>query len=203
MTSDGLVSRRTFAVAAVLTLVAAVGVVGIVRSGLLSIPTGTTSVATDLLNEYGYAALFVIFVVEGCMLLYFAPSESIVPAAVVLLADGIAEHALVIGIAVLGATLGQTLLFLVAKRGGREYLLEKRWFRVSEDRLESFDSWFQRWGRLAVPVSNTLLFTRGMVTVPAGFSEMRTGEFVVLSALGTLSFETILTAVTIGVLGVV
>jgi hypothetical protein len=42
-----------------------------------------------------------------------------------------------------------------------------------------------------------------MLTGPSGFSEMRTGEFVVLSALGTLSFETILTAVTIGVLGVV
>jgi membrane protein DedA with SNARE-associated domain len=203
MTSDGVASRRTFAVAAVLTLVAAVGVVGVVRSGVLSIPTATTDIATDFLTEYGYAALFAIFVVEGCMLLYFAPSESIVPAAVVLLADGVAEYALVIGIAVLGATLGQTLLFLVAKRGGREYLLEKRWFRLSEDRLETFDSWFQRWGRLAVPVSNTLLFTRGMVTVPAGFSEMGTREFIVLSALGTLSFETILTAVTVGVLGVV
>jgi len=203
MTSDTGVSRRTFAIAAALTLVTAVVVFGVVRSGPLSVPTGTTDVAADFLAEYGYAALLAIFVVEGCMLLYFAPSESIVPAAVVLLADSVAEYALVIGIAVLGATIGQTLLFLVAKRGGREYLLGKRWFRVGEDRLETFDSWFQRWGRLAVPASNTLLFTRGMLTVPAGFSEMRTGEFVVLSAFGTLSFQTILTAVTVGVLGVV
>jgi membrane protein DedA with SNARE-associated domain len=48
-----------------------------------------------------------------------------------------------------------------------------------------------------VPVSNTLLFTRGMVTVPAALAEMSTRRFVVLSALGTLSFEGILALATV------
>ena len=71
---------------------------------------------------------------------------------------------------------------------------EKRWFRISPERLDRFDRWFDRWGPVAVPVSNALLFTRGMLTVPAGFAEMDDRQFVVYSAAGTLVFESILAA---------
>jgi membrane protein DedA with SNARE-associated domain len=156
----------------------------------------------DILDsEYAFLILLGVFVLEGAMLMYFMPSEGIVPAAIVLIGGTLAENALIIGIAVVGATIGQFALFSLAKRGGREYLLEKRWFRISEEKLDRFDGWFDRWGPVVVPVSNSLLFTRGMLTVPAGFAEMSDREFVVLSALGTLSFEIILAAITLGVLG--
>lgn len=160
----------------------------------------TSAMAQSLLTEYGWLALFFILVLEGAMLLYFAPSESLVPAAVVLLASSTVEIVAIILVAVAGATVGQYILFALAKRGGRAYLLEKRWFRVSEQRLDRFDAWFDRWGPLVVPVSNTLLFTRGMLTAPAGLAGMRDRDFVVLSALGTLSFQTLLVLFTIGVL---
>ena len=120
------------------------------------------------------------------------------PAGIALLADGSGDYATVaavIGVAVVGATVGQFALFTVAKRAGRDYLLAQSWFRISESRLERFDAWFARWGPLAVPVSNALLFTRGMLTVPAGLAEMDDRTFVVLSALGTLLFQTWLAAV--------
>ncbi|WP_247005657.1 DedA family protein [Halorientalis litorea] len=142
------------------------------------------------LDTYGFLALFLVLILEGAMLLYFAPSESLVPVAVTLLADSTFGYAVVILTAVAGATVGQYALFLLAKRGGREYLLQKPWFRVSESALDRFDSWFDRWGRAVVPASNALLFTRGMVTVPAGLAEMRDAEFVALSALGSLIFQT-------------
>jgi membrane protein DedA with SNARE-associated domain len=139
------------------------------------------------------------------MLLYFAPSEALVPAAVAILAETTGGYdplgiAAILAIAVAGATIGQTALFLLAKRGGREWLLDKPWFRVSEARLDRFGQWFDRFGVLAVPLSNTLLFTRGMLTVPAGVAGMSTRRFAALSALGTLSFEAILAATVMGVL---
>jgi membrane protein DedA with SNARE-associated domain len=152
----------------------------------------------ELLQRYWLGALLFVFVLEGAMLLYFAPSESLVPIAIgMTLSTDVAPATLpvwtaVIVTAVLGATVGQYLLFLLAKRWGRERLLERPWFRVSDDQLARFEGWFQRWGIVAVPVSNTLLFTRGMLTVPAGLSEMRDRRFVLASAVGTLSFETIL-----------
>lgn len=135
------------------------------------------------------------------MLLYFAPSESLVPVAVVLLADSTTEIVLIVSIAVVGATIGQYVLFIATKRGGREYLLSKRWFRISDQKLTRFDRWFEQWGIIAIPASNTLLFTRGMLTVPAGVSKMNDTKFIIMSAVGTLVFESILAAMTVGLLG--
>lgn len=152
----------------------------------------------ELLAQYWLVALLFIFVLEGAMLLYFAPSESLVPIAVTMAettdvaAATPLTYGLIIGTAVLGATVGQYLLFLLAERWGRDRLLERPWFRVSNETLSRFEAWFQRWGLLAVPVSNSLLFTRGMMTVPAGLAEMDERNFVVLSAIGTLSFEVLL-----------
>ncbi len=143
-------------------------------------------------SQWAYLALFGVFVLEGAMLMYFMPSELVVPSALFLLGDSLLEVVVVVSIAVAGATVGQYFLFKIAERGGREYLLRKRWFRIGEDRLDRFDAWFDRWGPVVIPVSNSLLFTRGMLTVPAGLSELRGRRFVLLSAVGTLMFESAL-----------
>lgn len=199
--ADSRLSTRRLGSAVVATLVVAVVVVAAVRAGYLSVPAGTTDRARSLLDQYGLPALFVVFIAEGAMLLYFAPSESLVPGAVLLLGDTTTDVAAIIGIAVVGATIGQTGLFLLAKRGGREVIRKRRWIAISEDSLDRFERWFDRWGALVVPVSNTLLFTRGMATIPAGLAEMDTRTFAVLSAVGTLSFELILAGLTLGVAG--
>jgi len=152
-----------------------------------------------LASELAPLVLFGVFVLEGAMLMYFMPSELIVPGALFLLGTRPETVVLVVGVAVVGATVGQCVLFAVAKRGGREYLLERRWFRVSDDRLERFESWFRRWGPLVVPASNALLFTRGMLTVPAGLSGMDGRRFLLLSAVGTLLFESALAALYVAV----
>lgn len=162
-----------------------------------------------LLSRYWLLALFAVFILEGAMLLYFAPSETLVPAAIGLasttdIAPGtMTVYLAIIGISVVGATIGQYILFLLAKRWGRERLLAKPWFRIKESYLDKFDRWFARWGRLAIPISNSLLLTRGMLTVPAGFAEMRDRDFILLSALGTIIFESLLAAGTLGVLSLV
>jgi len=195
---------RTFAEDYGLLVVAGLfAVLGV--AGIALYVVGDTSYAEALLRRYGLAALLFVFVLEGAMLLYFAPSEILVPTAVAVLARTAGNYdlpavAAILLVAVAGATAGQTALFLLAKRGGREWLLDRPWFRVDEDRLDRFGEYFDRYGLLAVPVSNTLLFTRGMLTVPAGVAGMDTRRFVALSALGTLSFEAILAAGAIGVL---
>jgi membrane protein DedA with SNARE-associated domain len=138
-------------------------------------------------SEWAYIVLFTIFVLEGAMLMYFMPSELIVPGSLLLLGDDAVIP--IIGIAVVGATIGQYVLFKLAQHGGREYLLQKSWFRIDPSKIERFDGWFERWGALIVPISNALLFTRGMLTVPAGFAEMNDRQFITLSATGTVIFE--------------
>jgi len=198
---DGVsVFVEDYGVLVVAGLVALLGVAGIALYVV-----GDPGYAETLLRRYGLLALLFVFVLEGAMLLYFAPSEALVPAAVTVLArtgEGYNVPTIVgiLLVAVVGATAGQTTLFLLAKRGGREWLLDRPWFRVDPARLDRFGDAFDRYGVLAVPVSNTLLFTRGMLTVPAGLAGMGTRRFVVLSALGTLSFEVLLAAGSVGVL---
>jgi membrane protein DedA with SNARE-associated domain len=183
--------RRLLEDYGLLVLAVAAAVMGVV--GITLFLVGDRALLRDLVQQYGLYALLFVFVLEGGMLLYFAPSEALVPVAIAVLlpADpGFLGYATVIGVATLGATVGQYGLFALANRGGREYLLTKPWFRVSPESLERFDRWFGRWGKVAVPVSNALLFTRGMLTVPAGLADMSDRQFVVLSALGTVVFQT-------------
>lgn len=143
-------------------------------------------------SELAFAVLFGICILEGAMMLRFMPSELVVPAALALIGSSLPEAVAIVMIAVVGTTIGQLVLFALVRRAGREYVLQKRWFPISEARLERFDGWFDRWGVLAVPVSNTMLVVRGLMTVPAGLSEMDWRLFVALSAIGSLSFQTIL-----------
>ncbi|WP_123535241.1 DedA family protein [Halosimplex salinum] len=179
-------------------------------AGVLLFVFGDEAFAKRIIDDYGLPALLPIFVLEGAMLLYFAPSEALVPGAIELLATAPSGYEwgtilLIVAVATVGATAGQVALFQLAKRGGREWLLQKPWFRIEESKLDRFDGWFDRWGKWAVLVSNALLFTRGMLTVPAGVAEMDVREFAALSAVGTIIFETWLAlayhyAVTLGLL---
>ena len=188
-------TRLGYAVAA--TVAVAVVLVVALITGFVRIPEGAVGTARRFLKQYGLLAVFAAFVLEGAMLLRFAPNESIVPLAVLTFGDTPTDVAAIVAVAVVGATIGQTALFLVARRAGREHLLGSRWIRVSEGALDRFDGWFDRWGAVAVPASNTMLFVRGLVTVPAGLSEMDARTFVVLSALGTFVFETLLAALAV------
>jgi membrane protein DedA with SNARE-associated domain len=145
-------------------------------------------------SEVGFAVFFGLCVLEGAMLLRFMPSELVVPAALALIGSSIAEAVAIVVLAVVGTTIGQLLLFGLVRRAGREYVMQTRWVPITESRLERFDGWFDRWGPIAGPVSNTMLFVRGVLTVPAGLSEMDGRSFLVLSAVGSLSFQSILAA---------
>ena len=145
-------------------------------------------------SEFAFVVLLGICILEGAMMLRFMPSELVVPAALALIGSSIPTTVAIVAVAVVGTTIGQFLLFRLVRRAGREYVLRKRWFPLTESRLERFDGWFDRWGGIAVAASNTMLVVRGLLTVPAGLSEMDGRTFLLLSAVGSLSFQSILAA---------
>ena len=156
---------------------------------------GTPSWLESMLtSDLALAVFFGLCVLEGAMLLRFMPSELVVPAALALIGSSVPKVVTIVVLAVLGTTIGQFGLFCLVRRAGREYVLRKRWFPLTEARLDRFDGWFDRWGGVAVAVSNTMLFVRGLLTVPAGLSEMDGRAFLALSAIGSLSFQSILAA---------
>lgn len=160
--------------------------------GLLQLDAVPSWLEALFTSEFAFVVLLGICILEGAMMLRFMPSELVVPAALVLIGSSIPNVIMIVAIAVVGTTIGQFVLFCLVRRVGREYILQKRWFPLTEAQLDRFDGWFDRWGGAAVTVSNTMLFVRGVLTVPAGLSEMDGRSFVVLSAIGSLSFQSIL-----------
>lgn len=161
---------------------------------VLQLDRTPTEVEALLTSDLALIVLLAIGVLEGTMMLRFMPSELVVPTALLLIGSSPADVVTIVAVTVVGTTVGQFLLFSLVRRGGRNYVLQKRWVPVTESRLARIDGWFDRWGPIAVPVSNTMLFVRGLLTIPAGLSDMRGRTFVVLSALGSLSFQSILAA---------
>lgn len=143
-------------------------------------------------SEWALVVLLGICVLEGLMLLRFLPSELVVPSALALIGSSVSDVVAILAIAVVGTTVGQCSLFLVVRRGGRQFVCQRRWFPIDEGRLDRFDAWFDRWGVIALPLSNTMLLVRGLLSFPAGLSDMHARQFVALSALGTTVFQTIL-----------
>lgn len=148
--------------------------------------------ASMFTSDIALLVLLGVSVLEGAMMLRFMPSELLVPSALVFIGSSMPEVVAIVAIAIAGTTIGQTILFVLARRGGREYLLQKGWIPINEGRLDRVDGWFDTWGQLAVPVTNTMLFVRGLLTIPAALSDMSIRRFVVLSAIGSLSFQSIL-----------
>ncbi|MFB6310282.1 MAG: DedA family protein [Salinirussus sp.] len=195
------VPARRVAVGVGLAILAVILILALRFGGVAALTLDASEYAVSLLEQYGYPALLSVFVLEGLMVLYFAPSESLVPAAVFALGRDPLSILILLVIAVVGATLGQVALFVLVRRVGREGIVERGWIGVSHDDLERFDQWFRRWGPLAVPASNAMPFVRGMLTVPAGLSDMRLSTFTLLSAAGTLCFQVVLVVLTLGLLG--
>ena len=79
-------------------------------AGVVLFVFGDEELARELIDDYGLAALLPIFVLEGAMLLYFAPSEALVPGAIKFLATTPSGHydwstvALIFVVATVGAT---------------------------------------------------------------------------------------------------
>ncbi len=90
---------------------------------------------------------------------------------------------------VLGNTLGAVGGWLIGMYGGRP-LLERygKWLHVTEKRMDRAEAWFDRFGRIAVPLGFAAPIVRSFVAIPAGLFRERLAQFVPLAALGCTAF---------------
>lgn len=139
-----------------------------------------TETGAGLFVQYGLLLLLLVFVLEGALVGKLIPTRALFVAAVLAVgSDGVVA---VVAAAVVGATLGQLVLFGLV-----------RYTSVGSESLPGADGpegsrlgeWFDRWGLSAVAVSNTLPVARGSLTVPAALSETTPVRFSASSLAGT------------------
>lgn len=158
--------------------------------------TELAEIVVGFIREYGYAALFVYFVLETAFVLHFAPSEIVIPVAASVMVDGPVTFVLFVIDATIGATVGAFLLYVLFHRFGERVVIQYgRYLHLTEHDIDRSQRWFQRWGESSVLWGRLFPFVRALVSVPAGLAQMNRGKFVLYSALGAGLFNTAITAI--------
>ena len=87
----------------------------------------------------------------------------------------------------LGATIGTTVIYLIALKLGRTILLRYlRFVKISEKKLERVEIWFEKYGDKAVFLGRMVPVMREMISVPAGLLEMKFPKFILYTFAGSL-----------------
>ncbi len=156
---------------------------------------------TSFVGDHGVYAVFALMAAaavvpaasELVMVYGGALASGAVSGHVVLFGDRIHSHAwayvTIVVAGALGNTLGAVAGWAIGDFGGRP-LLERygRWLHITPKRIERAEAWFERFGRVAVPLGFAAPVVRSFVAIPAGLFRERLSQFVPLAALGCTVF---------------
>ncbi|HLB21017.1 MAG TPA: DedA family protein [Solirubrobacteraceae bacterium] len=147
-----------------------------------------------LVQVAGYPLLFLLVMGESSGVPI--PGETALITAAVLASRGKLSIELVIGLAALGAIVGDNIGYVIGRKGGR-WILERpgRFHRQRLDVLRTGEPFFKRHGPKAVYFGRFLLGLRVWASWLAGATRMHWRSFVLWNALGGVSW-----AVAIGLL---
>ncbi len=155
-----------------------------------------------LVGTYGVVVLLCVFVLEGALVGKLIPTRTLFVATVLAVGTDLIAFLPVVAAAVVGATLGQILLFVSVRRFDVDPA-ESRVVPVAPDRVDGATDWFDRWGLSAVAVSNAFPGTRGWLAVPSAGSSVPASRFAAASLAGTTAYTGALVGVAVGLDGAV
>jgi|TARA_B110000014_G_scaffold4912_1_gene3756 membrane protein DedA with SNARE-associated domain len=142
---------------------------------------------SDLLSEYLFAGVFIAALIET--IIPPIPTMAVFPTAGFIASqNGLSViEAVFLGIiGGLGASIGSTVIYLIALKLGRTALLRYlNKVKVSEKKLEKVERWFEKYGDKAVLFGRMIPVFREMISVPAGLLKMNVKKFLAYTILGS------------------
>ena len=147
----------------------------------------------DLFARYGYAVVFVGVLLENAGVP--VPGETVLLAGAALSHIGRLSFVRVVLVAIVAATIGDNIGFLIGRRGGR-VLAERHGWRVglTSGRLRQFDAFFDRYGPQAVFIARFVTGLRVFGAVLAGASGIPWRTFLFYNATGAVVWSTTIAA---------
>ena len=146
---------------------------------------------TTLLAEYHYAGVFIAAIIET--IIPPIPTMAVFPTAGFLASQNNFELYQVILLGIiggLGASIGSTVIYLIALKLGRVALLKYlRYVKVSEKKLTRVENWFQKYGDKAVLFGRMVPVFREMISIPAGLLKMKFAKFLTYTILGSCGWS--------------
>jgi len=139
------------------------------------------------ISSLGYFGILTMMAIESaCIPL---PSEIIMPFSGYLVSQGRFNLWGVAFFGAMGCVLGSALAYWVGYYGGRT-MAEKygKYILVTKHDLDIADSFFQKYGNMAVFFSRLLPVVRTFISFPAGIARMNFSKFIVYTFFGSLPF---------------
>lgn len=164
-------------------------------SGKGSVFDTVTAAVSSWIAEFGYPAIFVAALLEN--LFPPIPSEVIFP-----LVGFVAYHnnlgiihAISMGlVGAMGSTVGAIIIYYFSLKIGKPAILRfGRYIKVSEKALLKAESWFQKYGTIAVFSGRMAPAIRELISIPAGIGRMNIMKFIFFTFAGSAIWSVALT----------
>jgi membrane protein DedA with SNARE-associated domain len=143
--------------------------------------------AAHMLSAIGYPALGILMLASPPI-----PSEAILPLAGFFVGRGDLFFPLALAAATLGAVGNASIVYALARWGGRPLLLRGRLLRIDEERVDRVEYWFARHGAWLVVFGRMMSVMRWLVGIPAGAGRMPLRRYVPLTAIGCAGWNSLL-----------
>lgn len=143
---------------------------------------------TRVIEALGYPGLTILVALESVF--PPIPSEIILPLAGFMTGVGRFSFPLVLLATTAGSLVGALVLYgigaAVGKQRVRQFVAQYgKWALLTPQDLARAEQWFDRYGPIAVVVGRLVPVVRSLVSIPAGYSRMPLGQFVLLTGFGS------------------
>ncbi len=156
--------------------------------GVISLIANLPRSVIDAATAAGYAGIFALMLLEAAALP--VPSEIILPLAGYLVSQGDLEFWLVILYSTIAALLGSFVDYFLGWKLGRSLLMgHSRLPYVDTAHLQRAQTWFDKYGSLAVLLFRLVPAARVLISFPAGAYRMSRTKFAAYTLLGCLPWN--------------
>ena len=141
--------------------------------------------ATNLIGDWGLAAVFLLMLLESACIP--VPSEAIMPFAGFAVSQGKLTLAGIVIAGVAGNLVGSWIAYAVGYYGGRPFV--DRWGKyvlLRPHHLDTAQHWFDHYGAPVVFFGRMIPIVRTFISLPAGFGKMPFWKFTLFTLLGCI-----------------
>ncbi len=128
------------------------------------------------------------------------PGDTVIVLSLLLIEKGWLNFWIVLICVSVGGTLGFYLVFYLAFRWGKAWVLRQKWLHLNIERLEKADRWFERRGKWLVLGHRFFSGFRSTIALVAGLSSIEIWKMAILSFLGVTLWNTMLLTVGLQIL---
>ena len=154
------------------------------------------NIISTLLNNLNYGTILFLMLLESTVVP--VPSEFVVTPAAYHAANGSLNVFLIILYATIGADLGASINYFVARYVGRPVIYKfanSKWGHLcllNQEKIEKSEKYFDDHGIAATLTGRFVPVIRHLISIPAGLARMNYGKFILFTTLGAGGWHTVL-----------